>query len=49
MRIVIALVAVLLLVGVIAISKRRSNAMNDVGGDGDGESAAEPGAQRVGV
>ncbi len=48
-RIAIALVAVLLLVGVIAISKRRSNAMNDVGGDGGGESAAEPGAQRVGV
>ncbi len=48
-RIAIALVAVAILVGVIWNSKRRSSALNDVGGDAKGGAATSPSPESVPV
>jgi K(+)-stimulated pyrophosphate-energized sodium pump len=48
-RIIIAVVAALLLIAAVYISKRRSTALADAGGEGGGAGSVETGAQRVGV
>ena len=48
-RIAIALVAVVVLVGIIWNSKRRSSALNQIGGDASGGAAPTPSPESVPV
>jgi K(+)-stimulated pyrophosphate-energized sodium pump len=49
LRIIIAVVAAALLITAVYVSKRRSTALADAGGDGGGAGSVESGAERVGV